>query len=125
MSKAWWIVKTRYAASAFDGRVARRFGGRWSSKGVRVVYASESVALAVLEVLTHLDSSNVLTTLSHYPAVFDESLVERLDRSALPANWRVGIRRSFVMQNPTPVLRGHHLHSYRFFLHDMAPLLGR
>jgi RES domain-containing protein len=49
MSKAWQIVKTRYAASAFDGEGARRFGGRWSSKGVRVVYTAESVALAVLK----------------------------------------------------------------------------
>ena len=88
MSKAWRIVKTRYAASAFDGEGARRFGGRWSSKCVRVVYTAESVALAVLEVLVHLDSSDVLTVYSLCSAEFDDSLVERLDRSALPANWR-------------------------------------
>jgi len=51
MLKAWRIVKTRYAASAFDGEGARRFGGRWSSKGVRVVYAAGPVALAVLAAL--------------------------------------------------------------------------
>jgi RES domain-containing protein len=88
MSKAWRIVKTRYAAAAFDGEGARRFGGRWSSKGVRVVYTAESVALAVLEVLVHLDNSDVLTSYSLCSAEFDDSLVERLDRSALPANWR-------------------------------------
>ena len=61
MPKAWRIVKTRYAASAFDGEGARRFGGRRASKGVRVVYTAESVALAVLALLVHLDSSDVFT----------------------------------------------------------------
>lgn len=32
MSKAWRIVKTQYAASAFDGEGARRFGGSRASK---------------------------------------------------------------------------------------------
>lgn len=68
--------------------MARLFGGRWSSKGVRVVYAAESVALAVLKVLVHLDSGDVLTAYSLCSAEFDDSLVERLDRPALPANWR-------------------------------------
>jgi RES domain-containing protein len=73
---------------AFDGEGARRFGGRWSSKGVRVVYTAESIALAILEVLVHLGSSDVLTAYSLCSAEFDDSLVERLDRSVLPANWR-------------------------------------
>lgn len=38
--------------------------------------------------LVHLDSSDVLAAYPLCPAEFDDSLVERLDRSALPADWR-------------------------------------
>jgi hypothetical protein len=38
----------------YDGEGARRAGGRWNSKGVRVVYMSENRSLAVLEILAHL-----------------------------------------------------------------------
>ena len=38
----------------YDGEGARRAGGRWNSKGVRVVYMSENRSLAVLEILVHL-----------------------------------------------------------------------
>jgi RES domain-containing protein len=38
----------------YDGEGARRAGGRWNSKGARVVYMSENGSLAVLEILVHL-----------------------------------------------------------------------
>jgi RES domain-containing protein len=38
----------------FDGEGANRFGGRWNSRGNRVIYASENRSLAVLEILVHL-----------------------------------------------------------------------
>lgn len=53
----WRLVKAERVDSAWDGEGAFRFGGRWNSRGVRVVYASSSLALALLEVLVHLDSS--------------------------------------------------------------------
>jgi RES domain-containing protein len=51
-------VKRRFSGSAFDGEGAKRTGGRWSSKRVAVLYASDSVALAVLEALVHLRSQD-------------------------------------------------------------------
>jgi len=60
---AWRLVKAKYAAGAFDGEGAFRFGGRWNSKGVRVVYASESLSLAALEWLVHLDPAAALPEL--------------------------------------------------------------
>jgi RES domain-containing protein len=36
--EAWRIVKRRWAATAFDGEGARRFGGRWNAPGRPVVY---------------------------------------------------------------------------------------
>ena len=53
----WRLVKSGRVASSWDGEGAFRFGGRWNSRGVRAVYASSSLALALLEVLVHLDSA--------------------------------------------------------------------
>jgi RES domain-containing protein len=37
----------------YDGEGARQAGGRWNSKGARVVYMSENSSLTVLEILVH------------------------------------------------------------------------
>lgn len=88
MPTGWRIVKTKFAAHAFDGEGARLYGGRWNSVGVSMVYTAESVSLAVLEMLVHLDNSNVLPAYSLCAINFDDSVVTRLDRSRLPANWK-------------------------------------
>ena len=88
MLTAWRIVKTRYAAQSFDGEGARLYGGRWSSRGTRIVYTSETIALAVLEVLVHLKESSILSSYSRCAVHFNESLVTKLDHRKLPANWR-------------------------------------
>jgi RES domain-containing protein len=41
----------------YDGEGARRAGGRWNSKGTRVLYMSENRSLSVLEILVHLSSA--------------------------------------------------------------------
>lgn len=88
MLTAWRIVKTRHASAAFDGEGARLYGGRWSSAGVRVAYASQSVALAALEVLAGLGKLTLLPSYSLISAQFDESELEILPVSSLPADWR-------------------------------------
>lgn len=88
MPTGWRIVKTKFAGQAFDGEGARRYGGRWNSPGVRMVYTSESLALAALEILAHLGRSGALASYSRCAVHFDEALVTSLDRSLLPAGWR-------------------------------------
>lgn len=88
MLNAYRIVKTRYAKDFPVGEGAFRNGGRWTSPGQRVLYASESLPLAVLEVLVHLGHPAVLPAYSFFTAEFSENLVEPLDPSTLPENWR-------------------------------------
>lgn len=88
MPTAWRIVKSRFAARAFDGEGARLYGGRWNSVGVRMVYTAGSVSLAVLEMLVHLENTDVLPAYSICAVHFDDAVVTSLDRSKLPANWR-------------------------------------
>ena len=51
----WRITRKPFLTQALEGLGARRYGGRWNSKGVAVLYTSESLELAVLEALVHLD----------------------------------------------------------------------
>jgi RES domain-containing protein len=84
---AWRLVKHRYLAQAWDGEGARQFGGRWNSPGVPVVYTSETLALALLEVLVRLQSTKVLHGYSAVRCEFDEALIRSVDVSGLPAGW--------------------------------------
>jgi len=58
----------RSAYPAYDGEGARRVGGRWNSKGIRVLYMSENRSLAVLEVLVHLSATLLTNTFLARPA---------------------------------------------------------
>lgn len=51
----WRICRAVHAAGAFSGEGARRFGGRWNSRGVPMVYCSSSLALAAIELFVHLE----------------------------------------------------------------------
>ena len=87
MVETWRVVKKKYLKSAFDGEGARRSGGRWNSPGRPVIYTAESSALAILEMLVHMD----LSLLAHYvvvPVRFEENAATRIDASALPRGWR-------------------------------------
>lgn len=86
--RAYRLVKARYAGTALDGSGAKAHGGRWNSKGVTMVYASDSVALAALELLVHLHRSEVLNQYVLFSLELADESVMVLDDSALPADWR-------------------------------------
>ena len=88
MPEAWRIVKEKHAASAFSGEGAAKTGGRWNSRGVPVVYASATKALAALETLVHL---NPLVPFKYvvFRLQFDEALIEKVPLNRLTADWRV------------------------------------
>jgi RES domain-containing protein len=79
---------TRGPFDALDGEGARRFGGRWNSPGVPIVYTSASRALAALEYLVNVDVMEVpddlvLLTID----VPGDASNDRLDHTSLPDAW--------------------------------------
>jgi RES domain-containing protein len=86
--RAWRIVKAKYAASALSGEGARKYGGRWNTPGVAVVYAAGSLSLAILEMLVHLQSHELLGRYVSFEVAFDSGGVEDLDLTKLPKRWR-------------------------------------
>lgn len=85
MLVGWRIIKRRYAANAFDGEGARRYGGRWTSPGIPVVHLSGSLALATLEILVNLQDDGPLPAYVSYRVEFAEELVEAV--GDLPDGW--------------------------------------
>jgi len=83
----WRLVPERRSESAFDGEGARLYGGRWNSPGSRVVYASESRALAVLEMLVHLPGQAMTQIFSLFKIEFEAHLLQEFPLRKLPANW--------------------------------------
>ena len=50
---AWRLDKTKYATTWDQGLGAKSVGGRWSPKGLAVIYASLDPATTILEVAVH------------------------------------------------------------------------
>jgi RES domain-containing protein len=87
MASAWRLVKTRHLKAAWDGEGAALHGGRWNSTGVRVVYGSATLSLALLEVLVHLPV-DLLPSYSAIPVEFDDALATKLAPAAIPAGFQ-------------------------------------
>ena len=71
----------------YDGEGARRVGGRWNSKGTRVLYMSENRSRAVLEILVHLAASLPDRYVLGAAEIPDAVAVEVLNETRLPADW--------------------------------------
>lgn len=83
------MLRRAFARAPFDGEGAYRYGGRWSSPGTRLSYASGHQSLAMLEYFVHIDADDppkdlVLATAD----VPDELGHDTIGERDLPGNWR-------------------------------------
>ncbi len=76
MVRAYRIVKPKHAATAFSGDGSRLYGGRWNSVGSSLVYLSQSVSLASLEILVHVKSVPLLQTYSLFEVDIPEKFIQ-------------------------------------------------
>ena len=86
-TRVWRVVKGKYGGEAFSGEGALKYGGRWNSIGTSMVYTSESLSLAALEILTGGISTPLLGSYVKIPIDFDTSFIELFASAALPKEW--------------------------------------
>ena len=86
--KAWRIGKNKRLATAARGEGARIEGGRWNSVGLPMVYASEHLSLAVLEILVNAAAPAARMVARSRSAIeIPESAFEVISLHQLPADF--------------------------------------
>jgi len=72
-----------------SGKGAEKFGGRWNSKGVALLYTSDSRALCTAEIAVHTPLGNIPFD---YEVVLikipDNIIIPELEISELPGDWK-------------------------------------
>lgn len=122
---AFRIVKKKWSASAFDGEAAKYYPGRWNSRGTRMIYTASSRALAMLEVLVHVDSEDLIREhYSIFQVEFPDTCLRELG-TPLPRDWKAnpapsstksigddwGVRKtSLVLAVPSVIVPAEHLY---------------
>lgn len=87
--KVWRLCRAIHAAEAFSGEGARRFGGRWNSRGSAMVYTSTSLSLAAVELFVHLEPNLAPDDLVAISATLPEGEPGRtVESPQLAVDWR-------------------------------------
>ncbi|MFL6588921.1 MAG: RES family NAD+ phosphorylase [Chthoniobacterales bacterium] len=89
MASGWRIVRASRAKAAFTGEGPWRFGGRWNSPGVRVIYVSEHQSTAALEIFVHLVPFVTHDQYKAFRIEWPNEIMEILHPPSFPRNWRI------------------------------------
>lgn len=84
---AWRITNKKHAKDAFSGEGAKLYGGRWNPPGYPAVYTADSLSLAILELIVHLDNDDDLQGFVAIPVVFEDTCIKAIPERKLPENW--------------------------------------
>ncbi|WP_103029913.1 RES family NAD+ phosphorylase [Salinibacter altiplanensis] len=84
---AWRITSEKYVGTALSGEGAEEYGGRFNSVGLPIVYTSESISLATLELLAKAGGRQRLSGCVVLPVTFEENQVIAYDEEDLPGSW--------------------------------------
>ena len=89
MKVVWRLTKERLSGEAFNGEGAKRFGGRWNRPGTPVVYTSESLSLAALELFVHLGSDGFTIPFVHFKVSIPSNIkIITIKDKDLPTDWQ-------------------------------------
>lgn len=85
---AYRLIKKKWLSAAFDGEGARRYGGRWNSRGRSCIYLAGSESLAMLEIMVHLNDYSLLSHYSLLQLHLPKKHLLTLAIDTLPSDWR-------------------------------------
>jgi RES domain-containing protein len=83
----WRLTRKKFAGEAVTGEYACRSGGRFNSSRTRAVYASEGLALALVETLAGLTDYADLYRYVFFRGELAEADVKALSSEELPKDW--------------------------------------
>jgi RES domain-containing protein len=87
--RVWRLTTRQHATTAFSGLGNRKVGSRWVPAGYSAVYTSESLSLATLETLVHIDPRHFKNNFVKLWAEIPEGMeMETLQADSLPKDWR-------------------------------------
>ena len=89
MASAWRIVRASREKTAFTGEGPWRYGGRWNSPGVHVVYVSEHQSTAAFEVFANGVPFILEEKYKAFHLQWPDSLTEIFPVKKLPATWKI------------------------------------
>lgn len=110
--RIWRICKQKHQDTAFSGVGGLYAQSRWIPQGFLVVYVSESLALASLEVFVHTESDRI--PLVAIRAFLPEDIaIAEVNISNLPSNWQKesaypilqNIGKQWLLAQQTPILK--------------------
>lgn len=84
----WRIVRAEHSETAFSGEGNRLKSGRRNVAGIPMVYTSESIPLAVLEVRVNLTKDQLWSTFRLIGAAIPETLIRTIAPNRLPKHWQ-------------------------------------
>ena len=111
--KVFRLTKAKYAGT-LSGVGAAKFGNRWNSKGVEMIYTAGCRALAVTEILVHLPTGLIPQDMMMLQIDIPDDLnIQVLDTKILPPDWNVFPPRvvtqqlgdAFVFENRFAILK--------------------
>ncbi|NOX10136.1 MAG: RES family NAD+ phosphorylase [Gammaproteobacteria bacterium] len=126
MPTGWRVADPEFAKSPqemLSGEGAFLHGGRWNTKGHRVVYLGGNLATASLELLVYLDSISVLNCFSKIEVTFNDEHIILIDPDDLPDDWTqpsmtpttqiigndwLSNQESLILQIPSVVIESEH-----------------
>lgn len=106
------LSKAKFA-NDLSGRGAEIAGGRWNSKGVRMLYCSASRALCTTEIAVHTPLGNIPSDYHIISIKIPDTRILELPATKLPKDWQAfphslstqQVGDTFVRQNKFLVLR--------------------
>jgi len=91
LKRAWRIIRKKRLSDAFTGEGARLGGGRWNHVGTSVIYVSETLSLAALELFVHFTRKDIKLSKSLFsiPVDIPHSLkTDEVSIKDLDSDWR-------------------------------------
>ncbi|MFZ1985384.1 MAG: RES family NAD+ phosphorylase [Desulfatitalea sp.] len=81
------MTKEKYLSQALTGDGSKLYGARWNPPGTVATYTADSLSLAILELLVHLNNYRNIRSYVAVSIQFDESKVTKWPIKSLPKDW--------------------------------------